>query len=886
MQRGLFLFLCGLLGALAAGAPGAVYAQEVQVRVEQAPLEEAIEQVRRQSGIDVVYAQRQVERRTSTCAYSGPDGVAALACVLNGTGLQAERVRRKQYVLVARPDGAAEAADSLAVPPPRITLAGYVAGAETGELLPGAHVYLIDVKVGTVTNQGGYFALPELPVGVTYDVRVSYLGYRSLDTTLTVGADPVRFMLRPATIESEGVIVESDADRGVERTRMPGMMALSQEQIEQLPSLGEPDLFKALQWTPGIRKSGVVSGGLSVRGGQPDQNLYLLDGAPVYHPWHAFSLISTFQPGTLKYTSLYRGAFPAEHGGRLSAILDAQMKDGSRTEPEAVVGVSVLSTRFRIESPVTERTSFMLSGRRSYIDKLVGRTHPVEDASGRRDTLRTGYYFYDVSGKIAHRFDEQNRVSLTYYQGRDDLDLRLPFDLSLDFSSWLRPADLFFEVQQAWENRLVSGQHQYVASDRVFVTTTAYYSGYDAREASLVQPSATASLESDYDVRLRDIGLKVDADYYHSVAHQLRAGIRIVSHRFQSALDTELQRSTNAVDRESQVSRLEAAEVVGYVQDIWKPSPRWTVQPGLRASWFSGGRYLHVRPRLSARYIAHPDYLVVRGGVGAQVQYLHRLRDRYSLAYDLVSSRWVPSSSRVKPSSNIQVGLGALSQPMPQVTLEVSTYARASENILVPRDASRTKDDLLGPGIEVGALLGQYTPAKERAIGIETTAYAEQGPWMFRFGWATGRTIVRAPDLEYDEWHPSDLDVPYSLQGAVSWSNRAWEFTLAAENRSGYPLTAPVARYRIGDPVDDPETYLYRPQINNGRLPTYFRLDASIGYAFGWLDADWKAKLNVFNLTNRANVVSRRHVPVEDGVQVRDRRGLPILPLIEIEMKL
>ena len=134
-----------------------------------------------------------------------------------------------------------------------------------------------------------------------------------------------------------------------------------------------------------------------------------------------------------------------EHGGRLSAVLDAQMKDGSRQEPKAVAALSVLSGRFRIETPLTASTSFMLSGRRSYVDKLIGRRHPVTGPNGRRDTLRTGYYFFDTSAKLSHRFGPNHRLSLSYYHGRDDLDLRLPFDLSLDFSSWLRPADLLFE---------------------------------------------------------------------------------------------------------------------------------------------------------------------------------------------------------------------------------------------------------------------------------------------------------------------------------------------------------------------------------------------------------------------------------------------------------
>jgi len=855
----------------------------VRLNLDAVPLVEAVDIVRSETGYDIVYAQRLVEGKTASCQYAGTSRRAVLDCVLSGTGLRAERVRRGQYVLIRGERGPSAGRDDVQ----RVTLSGRVVDETSGETLPGAHVYLTALRVGTTTNSAGFFAISSLPAG-PYNVRISYLGYDTVDTTLVAGPDPARISLLPSTIETEGVTVQEEADKEPENRRLPGMMALSLEQLEQLPSLGEPDLFKALQWTPGIRKSGAVSGGLSVRGADPDQNLYLLDGAPVYHPWHAFSLISTFQTGTLKSTNLYRGAFPAEHGGRLASVLDAQMKDGNRTEPKAVAAISALSARYRIESPVTRTTSFMISGRRSYVDKLVGREHPVRDTdTGRLDTLRTGYYFYDLSAKVTSRFNDRHRFSVSHYRGRDDLDLRLPFDLSLDFSQWLRPADLFFEVAQSWENRMTSVRHQWLVFDDAFLTTTLFESRYKASEASFVQPTTTATLESDYDVKLRDLGAKLDLDYYASVAHQIRAGVQVSNLDFRSTLESDIRRSARAVDVQADSSDQSSWEVTGYLQDIWQPSPRWTLQPGVRATYFSLGDYFHVRPRLNARYTVHPRYLVLRGGLGMHVQYLHRIRDRYSLAYDLVSSRWVPASERVSPATGTQVSFSGRSQPTRWLTLELSTYARSAEKTLIPADVFVTKDGLEGPGIEIGALLGQYIEADERAFGAELTALAEIGQFDARLGLASGRTYVRGLNRDNASWRAADLDVPYSLRAALSWTGNRWEASVATEARSGYPLTTPVARYRLGDPVEtDPTTYLYRPQINNGRLPTYLRLDATVGYRFSFLSAQWKAKLNLYNATNRANIVDRQFSPTDTGVRVDDRRGLPILPLLELEMTL
>lgn len=878
MRRLFALILC-VLGLAVAGSADVRAQAPINIQVENTPLQRALDELRRQTDLDLIYADRLVEGRQSTCSYEGADRRAALECVLRGTGVGAERVRRRQYVLV-------RARSRNDQPEAELAISGHILDAETSERLPGAHVYLTDLKAGTVTNQDGYFVVPDLPRG-RYDVRISFLGYRSVDTTFVAGGGPYRIQLAASPIESQGIVVEAGASGLDENTRLPGMMAVALDRVDRLPSFGEPDLFRALQWTPGIRKTGVVSGGLSVRGGDPDQNLYLLDGAPVYHPWHAFSLISTFQTGTLRSTNLYRGSFPVEHGGRLSTVLDAHMKDGSRESPKAVAALSVLSGRFRIETPITASTSFMLSGRRSYVDKLLGRRHPVVDASGRRDTLRTGYYFFDTSAKLTHEFSPTHRLSLSYYHGRDDLDLRLPFDLSLDFSDWLRPADLLFEVAQNWDNRVLSAQDRYLMAEDLFVTTTAYYSGYRAQEASFVQPTTTASLTSDYRVHLHDAGLRVDVDFHESLMHEIQGGVEVSTLQFESTLDSELQRSSGTVTRRYQGSQLGAIKVAGYVQDKWTPTPRWTVQPGVRASYFSGGNHVRLAPRLSAQYAVDPQWLVVDASAGVHVQYLHRLRDRFSLAYDLVSSRWIPSSDRVRPATGLQLGLGATSHINPRWMVELNAYARGTHHFLVPADVFREKDGIEGPGIEVGALLGQYVDGSERAFGLELSSSYERGAWNLRVGVSTGRTFVRAPGRQGIRWRPSDLDVPVSVRSAVSWEGRHLSATLATDVRSGFPVTVPTARYRLGDSLgDDPTTYLYRPEVNNGRLPSYVRLDLSVGYHFQWLSADWQATVDVFNVTNRDNVLDQTYQPTSSGVNVNRQIGLPVLPLLELEMEL
>jgi hypothetical protein len=768
----------------------------------------------------------------------------------------------------------------------RYVLSGYIVDAVTGEALPGAHVYVPGLRVGASTNDAGYFAVPSLPRG-DYLVRISYVGYRTYVLELPAGRSVSRIALEPAAVETAAVYVEATRGQSTSTSDVPGLIAASVGELERLPSFpGERDLFQALQWFAGIRNSGEISGGLVVRGSEPDQNLYLLDGVPIYYPWHAFSLISTFQTETFKDIKFYRGVFPAEYGGRLSSVLDAQMKDGNRSSPRAVAGLSLLSGRLLVETPLSRGSSLMLSGRRSYLDTIIGREHPVTGADGMRDTLRTGYYFYDTSAKYTWHLHDQHRIAFSFYRGGDNLDLRLPFDLSLDFSSWLRPADLFFEIDQVWANQLFSTRYQGLLGSRFFVTGTAYRSSYRAVEGAFMQPTASAELVSQYEVGINDLGLKVDFEYFHALDHQIEAGVQIVERRFRSALDATVQRSPSAVDTMAENSRLHAAELVAYVQDTWRPGPLVKVQPGLRVSFFGDGRHISVDPGVNLQYALLPRRLTVKAGAGTQVQYLHRLRDRYSFVYDLVSSRWIPASSEVKPATGVQASGGIEVRPYPWLTVGAEAYARSARNILLPEDQFRTKDGLSGPGIEVGTLLGQYVYGRNRAYGLELSADVLRGSWNLMLNYAGGRSLDR-PINGADPYRPARFDVPRSFSGVVTRSGGRWDLTVAADFRSGYPHSVPVARYALGDPLDDePRRYMYRPYVNNGRLPPYFRLDLAVAYRFEALGARWRVQGQLYNATNRRNVLARQYDPAPDVVGIRDRRSVHILPLFDIEIEI
>ena len=856
-------------------------AQEFRLDFSKTPLAEALVEFREIAGADVVFSPELVAPYVTSCKYEGASPKNALICIVLGLPFQAREVGGSQFVLIPL------STDTGASNPAKLVLNGFVSDKLTGETLIGAHVLLPGIGAGTTTNDAGFFAFPGLP-GRSTEIVISYIGYDRLDTTLVVSPNAVFLSLHPGTEFLDGVTIEREAVLRSDLNATPGLISLSPRQLSILPgSIGGNDVIEALRWMPGIERAGEVTGGLLVRGSGPDQNLYLIDGVPIYHPWHAFSLVSTFQTDTFKNILFYKGAFPAEYGGRLSAVLDAELRDGARTQPRAIVGLSALNANFLIESPISSNSSFMLSGRRSYLDKLIGRNHPVVDDSGQRDTLRTGYYFYDWSAKLSHRPDARSNFTVSYYSGGDDLDLRLPFDLSLDFSSWLRPADLFFEIDQNWGNRIFSSRYQRLISNRLFLTATGFRSTYSAKEETFIRPTQSAFVRSDYTVDLEDLGAQIDLDYYPSIDHQIRTGISVTQHHFGSSIDAVVAYAPNLIEPLLESSYSKTVELAVYLQDYWRPATSWTLMPGIRLSYFGKGGHFRASPRLTAQYAPDPKRLIIRASASTQIQYIQRIRDRHSLLYDLVSSRWIPTDAKTRPSRSGQITLGVESSAIKNVTLRTDIFLRESRGILLPKNEFQSKDGLLGPGIEISTLLGQHTSGNERSYGVEVGIDMNWRSWKLMTSYSGLQAESRATGLGEVTFKPTRFEIPRSFVLVAIREKSRWTAGFSVIWRSGYPITVPVSRYQLTDPISgDPTWFFHNPEINNGRLPVYFRFDVNVNYKFRLAQANWSAGINLYNILNRRNVVGRTFDPSTQIFKPNDRLGLPLLPLFDLKMSI
>src|ERR1017187_5094748 len=343
----------------------------------------------------------------------------------------------------------------------KFTISGYVKEAATGEVLAGAGVYVREIVQGTAANQYGFYSLT-LEKG-NYKVVYSYLGFQ--DTIVNVILDKnvhLNINLNSKIIqEKEFVVTEHKAEDNVQSTQM-GSTKLAIEQIKSLPAfMGEVDIIKTIQMLPGVQSAGEGNSGFYVRGGGPDENLILLDGATVYNASHLFGFFSIFNSDAINSVELIKGGMPAQYGGRLASVLDVTMKEGNNQEFHAEGGIGVISSRLTIQGPIKKKKcSFIVSGRRTYIDILL---QPFISPSS--PLKGSGYFFYDLNAKLNYEFSDKDKLFVSGYFGRDVFT----YDNS----------ETSFNVSIPWGNTTLSARWNHLFSDDLFMNTSFIYTNYN-----------------------------------------------------------------------------------------------------------------------------------------------------------------------------------------------------------------------------------------------------------------------------------------------------------------------------------------------------------------------------------------------------------------------
>ena len=454
----------------------------------------------------------------------------------------------------------------------KYTISGFVQDATSGERLIGANVFEPTLQEGTTTNSYGFFSLT-LPADSVL-LAVAYIGFQNEFFRLKLMDDvALNINLRPSPVAGDTIQVVADAIELIENQTQMSRIDVSVAQIRSMPALlGETDILKALQLLPGVQSGSEGASGIYVRGGGPDQNLIMLDGAPVYNASHLFGFFSVFNADAIKNVNLTKGGFPARFGGRLSSVLEINMKEGNNQKFEATGAIGVVASRLTLEGPIKKGvSSFIVSMRRTYIDILARPFMNTDEGTG-------GYYFYDVNAKANYAFSNNDRIYLSFYGGDDQFYA----EENNDFDS--ETPD--FTAETGWGNLTGTFRWNHLFSKKLFSNTIVTFSKYRF-DITTKERSGDDSYVANYFSGIRDWSARVDFDYIPNTRHSIRFGTGITHHNFSPGAYQYNEDSDSPVDLLLKPSAdVNALEAIVYIEDDVKISDDFSANIGMHASGF------------------------------------------------------------------------------------------------------------------------------------------------------------------------------------------------------------------------------------------------------------------------------------------------------------
>ncbi len=543
----------------------------------------------------------------------------------------------------------------------RFTISGFVTDSEDGENLIGANLYVYRVQAGTVTNNYGFYSVT-LPADSVF-LRVSYLGYQTRTFAIDLRDDlELDIELMAAEVRmGEVEVVAERVEEAIESTQM-SVIDLPMEQVQRLPALlGEVDIIKAIQLLPGVQSGSEGSSGLYVRGGGPDQNLILLDGAPVYNVSHVFGFLSVFNAEALQNVRLIKGGFPARYGGRLSSVVDISMKEGNLKTYTAEGAIGLVSSKLTVQGPILkDKMSFIVSGRRTYIDVLA-RPFVRRRAPEGGDFVS---FFYDLNAKLNYIASKRSRLYLSFYAGKD------AFGSSSE--SAFRTGGVQrrerFKAGFDWGNVTGTLRWNYLFSNKLFSNTTFVLSRYafDVLTRITQIEETTPPLEEFEEIiyasGIKDWSAKIDFDYRPHPSHYIRFGVGAVRHAFNPGVGTlrlkVAQLGPDTVKLTPKTFPFSGLEYALYAEDDVRLTRRLKTNLGLHLSGMrvNGVTYTSLQPRLALRYLLRPEW-AVKASFGTMQQYLHLLTNS---GINLPTDLWLAATDRVRPQQSWQAALGVI----------------------------------------------------------------------------------------------------------------------------------------------------------------------------------------------------------------------------------
>ncbi len=727
-----------------------------------------------------------------------------------------------------------------------VTISGYVKDASSGETLIGATVYVPELQLGSSTNVYGFYSIT-IPEG-SYRLEWGYVGFSDYAETIKLNSNlkkDIELGIEAAQMD-EVVIVAEAKDKNVRDIQM-SVNKLDIQTLQKLPTLlGETEVLRSIQLLPGVTSVGEGAAGFNVRGGSIDQNLVLLDEAPVYNSSHLFGFFSVFNPDAVKDVKLYKGGIPARYGGRLSSILDVRMKEGNNKKLAVNGGIGTIFSRLAIEAPIVkDKSSFIIAGRRSYIDWLSRPFLSDEFAN-------TALNFYDLTLKTNYKINENNQIFVSGYFGRDNFR----FGDAAGFN---------------WGNSTATLRWNHLFSDRLFFNLTSYYSNYDYQ----INFGDTAEDKFDWSARIINYSLKPQFSYFLKPTNVIRFGGQSILYEFQpanaiavsnnEAIDISLDKQyafesnifvENELDVGSRIKlnyglRLSLFNYVGKGNAYeYGEAPAGEVKPFVSSTsydqWENIQTYWNLEPRASIKYQMN-ETSSIKLSYNRTAQYIHLLSN--TIAATPVDV-WTPSTNNIKPQLADQVAMGFfknLDEDKYEMSAEI--YYKSMDNLVDYIDGA---DLILNQFLE-----GQILEGEGRAYGLELMAKKKEGRFSGWLSYTLARTERQVVGINNNQWYPARFDQLHNLSVTTFYdiTNR---LTLSANFvfNSGTPTTFASSRFEQAGFVIPNNDNNAR---NDVRIPNYHRMDLSLTinpkekpgkkYFGKWI-------IGVYNLYNRKNAFS------------------------------
>jgi hypothetical protein len=783
------------------------------------------------------------------------------------------------------------------------TISGYIEDDASKERLISAAVFEPATGKGIVSNNYGFYSLT-LKKGPV-KLNISYVGYQNQEIEIDLKGDiSMNFTLNSAD-NLQTVEVSSKKDDRIENRVQMSQTTVSIAMVKKVPVLfGEADILKVLQLMPGVQGGDDGTSGLYVRGGSPDQNLVLLDGVPVYQVSHIGGFLSVFNSDAIKNVTLTKGGFPARFGGRLSSVLEIDMKDGNLTEFHGEGGIGTLASRLTLEGPIVKnKASFMVSYRRSYIDVLM---KPIIKAAARsaesgnsnfKSSSDLDLFFYDMNAKLSWRINDKHRLLLSAYAGDDK------FGFSQKTTNKVNGNYDQFGGGFGWGNLVSALRWNWIVGKKLFTNTTLTYSRYNVlfggTQASKFD-TVTSSNLAQYKSGIEDFALKSDWNYILNPNHNIRFGGSITDHTYSpGAFQISAKENTRSfIDTVLGTKSIKSLDSYLYVED----ELRWgalRANVGLHFSAFKvqDKTYTSLQPRVGLNYPLSPSVALKASYVIMQ-QYINLLtNERIGLPTDL----WVPSTARVKPQDAWQAAIGVAKTFEKGFEFSTEVYYKPMDNILSYKEGANflNLDDswenriVQGKGLSYG---GEFLLEKKSG---KTTG------WIgYTLSWNT-RTFK---ELNNGNTYPFKFDRRHDFEMVISHKlSKRWEVTGAWQYGTGNAVSLATERYRIPNGFGGSLTNLNNPlgqgyyddqtivtSKNSFRMPAFHRLDVNFNYERKRKRYTQIWNIGAYNAYNRPNPLflfpATKQVDLGNGnfesrPVVRQFSLFPILPYLGLNFK-